>query len=33
VTFVQVVHGNDPAVVLYSKLGWRECVMHFGITP
>ncbi len=31
--FVQADHGDDPAVALYTKLGTREDVMHFDITP
>jgi aminoglycoside 3-N-acetyltransferase I len=33
VIFVQADHGDDPAVALYTKLGTREDVMHFDITP
>jgi aminoglycoside 3-N-acetyltransferase I len=33
VIFVQADHGDDAAVALYSKLGVREDVMHFDISP
>ena len=33
VIYVQADHGDDPAVALYTKLGVREDVMHFDITP
>lgn len=33
VIFVQADYGDDPAVALYTKLGAREDVMHFDITP
>ena len=33
VMFVQVDHGDDPAIALYSKLGRREDVLHFDIDP
>lgn len=33
VIFVQADHGDDPAVALYTKLGTREDVMHFDISP
>jgi aminoglycoside 3-N-acetyltransferase I len=33
VMFVQADYGDDPAVALYTKLGVREDVMHFDITP
>ena len=33
VIFVQADYGDDPAVALYTKLGVREDVMHFDITP
>ena len=33
VIFVQADHGDDPAIELYSKLGIREDVLHFDITP
>ncbi|WP_425259583.1 AAC(3)-I family aminoglycoside N-acetyltransferase [Rubrivivax sp. RP6-9] len=33
VIFVQADHGDDPAVALYTKLGTREDVLHFDITP
>ncbi|AMW03754.1 AAC(3)-I family aminoglycoside N-acetyltransferase [Gemmatimonas phototrophica] len=33
VIFVQADYGDDPAVALYTKLGTREDVMHFDITP
>jgi aminoglycoside 3-N-acetyltransferase I len=29
--YVQADHGDDAAVALYSKLGVREDVMHFGL--
>lgn len=33
VIFVQADYGDDPAIALYTKLGKREDVMHFDITP
>jgi aminoglycoside 3-N-acetyltransferase I len=33
VIFVQADHGDDPAIALYTKLGIREDVLHFDITP
>lgn len=33
VMFVQADYGDDAAVALYTKLGVREDVMHFDITP
>ena len=33
VIYVQADYGDDPAVALYTKLGAREDVMHFDITP
>jgi aminoglycoside 3-N-acetyltransferase I len=33
VIFVQADHGDDAAVGLYTKLGVREDVMHFDISP
>ncbi|MBL8344248.1 MAG: AAC(3)-I family aminoglycoside N-acetyltransferase [Rubrivivax sp.] len=33
VIFVQADLGDDPAIALYSKLGQREDVLHFDITP
>jgi aminoglycoside 3-N-acetyltransferase I len=33
VIYVQADYGDDPAVALYEKLGLREDVMHFDITP
>jgi aminoglycoside 3-N-acetyltransferase I len=33
VVYVQADHGDDPAVALYTKLGTREDVMHFDMTP
>ena len=33
VIYVQADHGDDPAVALYTKLGIREDVMHFDISP
>ncbi len=33
VVYVQADHGDDPAVALYTKLGAREDVMHFDLTP
>jgi aminoglycoside 3-N-acetyltransferase I len=33
VIFVQADYGDDAAVALYSKLGAREDVMHFDISP
>lgn len=31
--FVQAVDGDDQAIALYTKLGKREDVVHFDITP
>ena len=31
VVFVQADYGDEPAIALYTKLGVREEVMHFGI--
>ncbi|BBB07695.1 AAC(3)-I family aminoglycoside N-acetyltransferase [Sphingopyxis sp. EG6] len=31
--FVQADYGDDPAVALYTRLGAREDVMHFGLPP
>lgn len=31
--FVQADRGDDPAIALYSKLGAREDVLHFDISP
>jgi aminoglycoside 3-N-acetyltransferase I len=31
VIFVQADHGDDPAIALYSKLGYRKDVLHFDI--
>lgn len=31
--YVQADHGADPAIVLYTKLGAREDVLHFDIVP
>ena len=33
VIYVQADHGDDPAIALYTKLGRREDVMHFDISP
>ncbi|MBV1688623.1 AAC(3)-I family aminoglycoside N-acetyltransferase [Novosphingobium sp. G106] len=33
VIYVQADYGDDPAVALYTKLGTREDVMHFDISP
>jgi len=33
VIFVQADLGDDPAIALYDKLGTREEVLHFDITP
>ena len=33
VIFVQADQGDDPAIELYTKLGIREDVLHFDITP
>ncbi|MDB5801426.1 MAG: gentamicin 3-acetyltransferase [Rhodocyclales bacterium] len=33
VIFVQADYGDDAAVALYTKLGVREDVMHFDISP
>ncbi|MEW4570451.1 AAC(3)-I family aminoglycoside N-acetyltransferase [Tautonia sp. JC769] len=33
VVFVQADRGDEPAIALYSKLGRREDVLHFDITP
>jgi aminoglycoside 3-N-acetyltransferase I len=33
VIFVQADYGDDAAVALYTKLGSREDVMHFDISP
>lgn len=33
VIFVQADHGDEPAIALYTKLGIREDVLHFDITP
>jgi len=33
VIFVQADYGDDAAVALYSRLGVREDVMHFDISP
>lgn len=33
VIFVQADQGDDAAIALYSKLGIREEVLHFGIGP
>ncbi|WP_188610685.1 AAC(3)-I family aminoglycoside N-acetyltransferase [Chelatococcus reniformis] len=33
VIFVQADHGDDPAIALYTKLGTREDVLHFDISP
>lgn len=31
--FVQADHGDAPAIALYEKLGTREDVLHFDLTP
>ncbi|WP_217474778.1 AAC(3)-I family aminoglycoside N-acetyltransferase [Stutzerimonas stutzeri] len=33
VIFIQADHGDEPAVALYTKLGAREEVLHFDISP
>jgi aminoglycoside 3-N-acetyltransferase I len=33
VIYVQADYGDDPAIALYEKLGVREDVMHFDISP
>ena len=33
VIFVQADQGDDPAIELYSKIGIREDVLHFDISP
>ena len=33
VIFVQADHGDDAAISLYTKLGMREEVLHFDISP
>ena len=33
VIYVQADHGDDPAIMLYAKLGTREEVLHFDIAP
>ncbi|WP_335673627.1 AAC(3)-I family aminoglycoside N-acetyltransferase [Tsuneonella dongtanensis] len=33
VIYVQADHGDEPAIALYAKLGSREDVIHFDITP
>lgn len=33
VIFVQANYGDDPAIALYEKLGTREEVLHFDISP
>ena len=33
VIFVQADYGDDAAIALYTKLGAREDVMHFDISP
>jgi aminoglycoside 3-N-acetyltransferase I len=33
VIFVQADYGDDPAIALYTKLGQREEVLHFDISP
>jgi aminoglycoside 3-N-acetyltransferase I len=33
IIFVQADYGDDAAVALYTKLGIREDVMHFDISP
>ncbi|MBP0021790.1 MAG: AAC(3)-I family aminoglycoside N-acetyltransferase [Cyanobacteria bacterium SBLK] len=33
VIFIQADYGDEPAIALYTKLGTREDVLHFDITP
>ena len=33
VIFIQADYGDEPAVALYTKLGTREEVLHFDISP
>lgn len=33
VIYVQADHGDDAAIALYTKLGVREDVLHFDISP
>ena len=33
VIYVQADYGDEPAIALYEKLGAREDVMHFDISP
>jgi aminoglycoside 3-N-acetyltransferase I len=33
VIYVQADYGDEPAIALYEKLGTREDVMHFDISP
>jgi len=33
VVYVQADYGDEPAIALYQKLGVREDVMHFDLTP
>ena len=33
VIYVQADYGDDPAIALYTKLGVREDVLHFDISP
>src|SRR4051812_37394174 len=33
VIYVQADYGDNPAIALYDKLGTREEVLHFDITP
>ena len=33
VIFIQADYGDEPAVALYTKLGAREEVLHFDISP
>jgi aminoglycoside 3-N-acetyltransferase I len=33
VIFVQADYGDEPAIALYTKLGIREDVLHFDISP
>jgi aminoglycoside 3-N-acetyltransferase I len=33
VIYVQADYGDQPAIGLYEKLGAREDVMHFDISP
>lgn len=33
VIYVQADYGDEPAIALYTKLGAREDVMHFDISP